>query len=188
MACEASRPSAEHGRRLSRGELGQNILARGGKSGGLASQTLSDAATAGGNAPAKRANISTTCRPQHEQFFAWPHRPQHQRRLGGRGRCGAGRSCRSAACRGRCSSAARGVDGLLTAAREFRLVLFQALQRRGAPGRHAGTVFLIVGATRAADRCNLGLARFFSRCAGRRLGGSRSRRCGGWGRLGVWRR
>jgi hypothetical protein len=47
-------------------ELAQNVLACGGKRGCLRRQALQDAAAAGRNTSAQRANISTACRPQNE--------------------------------------------------------------------------------------------------------------------------
>ena len=69
---------------LLRCELAQNIRACRRKRGCLRGQTLYDAAAAGWNAAAKRANVAAACRPQHEKHLAGPHRPQHQRgRRGG---------------------------------------------------------------------------------------------------------
>ena len=172
---------------LSRRELAQNTLARGGKRSRLRGQTSHDAATADRNARAKRAHISTTCRPQDEQLFARPHRSQHQRRRSCRGcaRTGGRSRCRRAACCGRCA-AAGGVDRLLAGWRDFRLVLLQTLQRRGASGRHAGADLLIIGAARTANCGNLCAAWLFGRCA---CGGLASCRCRGFGRrrLGLGR-
>ena len=86
---------------LLRGELGQDFLAGRRDRGCLRRQALHDAPTAGCNAAAQRANIAAACRPQHEQFLARPHRPQHQHgRRGGRGSrcrdCGAQRAGRRA--------------------------------------------------------------------------------------------
>ena len=67
-------------------ELGQHVLACGRNRGGLRRQALHDAAAAGRDAAAQRANVGAACRPQHEQFLARPHRPQHQRRRGRGGR------------------------------------------------------------------------------------------------------
>ena len=64
-----------------------------------------------------------------------------------------------AACRRRRGAAAGRVDGLLAGRRNFRLVLFQALQRRRSAGRHAGADLLIIGAACAADRGNLRICR-----------------------------
>ena len=61
-------PPAEFARHLLlRRELGQHVLAGGRKRSGLRGQALHDAAAAGRNAAAKRANIAAAGRPQHEQ-------------------------------------------------------------------------------------------------------------------------
>jgi hypothetical protein len=115
------------------------------------------------------------------------------RRSGGR------RSRWSRACRGCsrcCSTAAGGGDGFLATGREFRLVLFQALQGRRTTGRHARADLRIIGAARAADGGNLCAARLsgcggrcclwlgsFGRCSRCSRGSSGFRRCG-FGRLG----
>ena len=45
--------------------------------GGVGREALHDAAAAGRHAAANRADVGAAGRPQHEQFFARPHRPQH---------------------------------------------------------------------------------------------------------------
>ena len=141
-------------------------------------QTFYNAAAAGWNVSAKRSNVLAAGRPQNENHFAGPHRPQHQR---GR-RCGTGGCCirRSAANRRRSGIAARGrrsatgrVDRFLTVCREVRLVLFQTIQRRGASGRYAGAVLLIIIAARASYRSHLRTAWLFGPGACRRLGSRR---------------
>jgi hypothetical protein len=165
-------------------------------------QTFYNPPAASWNVSAKRSNVRAAGRPQDENHLAGPHLPQHQR---GRG-CGAGGCCirRSAANRRRRGIAARRrrsatgrVDRFLTVCREVRLVLFQTIQRRGASGRDAGAVLLIIIAARASYRSHLRTAWLFGLGACRRLGSRRriggrcrSRGLGGRGGLGGrnWRR
>ncbi len=100
--------------------------------------------------------------PRAAASVAAPLRSARRCRSGSRCRgcavaCAAGRR-RGAALPGR-------VDGLLAGRRDFCLVLFQALQRRRAAGRHAGADLLIVGAAGGADCRHLRIAGFLGwRC------------------------
>ncbi len=174
-------PQKKSARRSLRGETGQHASAIRGERGGLHRQALHKPAPAGGDAAAKRADVGTACRSQHEQFLARQHRPKRQyrcsrlarrtrRRLGGRSGRGAGRR--------RCGTPVHGGDGLLTSGRDFRFVLFQALQCGGATGRHAGANLGIVASARASDRGNVRTARLAA-CRGGWLRGWRSRTLGG---------
>jgi len=80
--------------------------------------------------------------------------------------------------RARCGAAtARGRHRLLAGRRKLCLVLFQALQRRCAAGRHARAHLWIVGAAGAADRGRLRAAGLF--CRSRRCGLRRRHGLGG---------
>ena len=151
-----------HARSL-RGELAQHFLTGGRKLCRVGRKALHDPAAARRNAAANRTDIGAAGRPQHEQFFTGPHRPQyHDRGRRGRrrrrSRCGGSRAC--------CGRTAAGsADGRCAGRRKFCLVLFQALQGRGAAGRHAGADFWIIGAAGAADRGNLRAGGLFRRRA-----------------------
>lgn len=169
---------------LARRERRQHLLATRRQRRGLAGDALHDAATAGRDAGAERADVGAAGGADDEQLFTRPQRAQHDR-SGRRCRRGSGSRCGSSRWRGRrCCAAAtsRSGHGLRASRRNLGLVLLQAFERRSAARRHAGANLGIIGPARALDRSYLcaarllGRRRFRSGCCGRlrrRLGSGR---------------